>query len=43
MAMREKYPRYALMVVMVTASGLVQNEYAMQSVQREVTLEELFR
>ena len=42
MAVREKYPRYALMVVMVTSGGLVQNEYAMQTVQREVTLEDLF-
>ena len=25
MAVREKYPRYALMVVMVTSGGLVQN------------------
>ncbi len=42
LAVREKYPRCALMVVMVTSGGLVQNEYAMQSVQREVTLEDLF-
>ena len=42
LAVRERYPRYAMMVVMVTSGGLVQNEYAMQTVQREVTLEELF-
>ncbi len=42
LAVREKYPRHTLMVVLVTAGGLVQNEYAMQSVQREVTLEDLF-
>ena len=42
LGVREKYPRHTLMVVLVTAGGLVQNEYAMQSVQREVTLEDLF-
>ena len=41
-AVREKYPRHALMLVVVTAAGLVRNEYAVQDVQREVALEDLF-
>lgn len=42
LAVREKYPRYALMMVLVTAGGLMRNEYAIQDVQREVALEDLF-
>lgn len=30
------------MLVVVTAAGLVRNEYAVQDVQREVALEDLF-
>lgn len=41
-AVKEKYPRYALMLVMVTAAELMHNEYAMRDVQREVTLADLF-
>ena len=31
-----------VMLVVVTAGGLVRNEYAVQDVQRDVTLEDLF-
>jgi Predicted ATPase (AAA+ superfamily) len=41
-AVRERYPRWALMMVMVTAGGLVHNEYVIRDVQREVVLEDLF-
>ena len=38
---KEKYPRYALMMVVVTSSGLVRNEYAASTVQRVVKIENL--
>lgn len=38
---KEKYPRYALMMVVVTSAGLVKNEYAVSTVQREVKIEDL--
>ena len=42
MAVREKYPRYALLMVMITSAGLARNGYALSDVQREVNIEELF-
>lgn len=41
-AVREKYPRHALLMVMITSAGLVRNGYALSDVQREVNIEELF-
>lgn len=41
-AVREKYPRHALLMVMITSAGLTRNGYALSDVQREVNLEELF-
>ena len=38
---KEKYPRHALMMVVVTSVGLVWNEYAASTVQRVVKIENL--
>jgi DNA-binding Lrp family transcriptional regulator len=39
---KEKYPNYALLMVMITSAGLVKNGwYALSDVQREVTIEDL--
>ena len=40
---KEKYPSYALLMVMITSAGLVRNGYALSDVQREVTIEDLLR
>ena len=41
-AIKEKYPRHALLMVMITSAGLAKNGYALSDVQREVNIEELF-
>lgn len=41
-AVREKYPRHALLMVMITSAELAKNGYALSDVQREINIEELF-
>lgn len=42
LVVKELYPRHSLMSVLVSAGGLVWNEYAVQDVQREIKLGDLF-
>lgn len=41
-AVKEKYPRHSLLMVMVTSNGLAQNEYSASTVQRTIGVDSLF-
>ena len=40
-AVKDKYPRHSLMMVVVTTAGLVSNEYANSNVQKVIKIEDL--